>query len=123
MEMWTEVRRRVLTGELSKCAACREYGLNSRTLAKILSHVEPPGCRRLLFGSPGCGSSGPNRRAVDAPEIPINLAIGIEADAQGFETSVVHARLPPPGEVVVHSLPRAEPFGQVPPRRASTVNP
>ena len=25
MEMWTEVRRRVLTGELSKRAACREY--------------------------------------------------------------------------------------------------
>jgi hypothetical protein len=28
MEIWTEVRRRVLTGELSKRAACKEYGLN-----------------------------------------------------------------------------------------------
>jgi transposase len=46
MEMWTEVRRRVLTGELSKRAACRAYGLNWRTLAKMLSHVEPPGYRR-----------------------------------------------------------------------------
>jgi transposase len=46
MEMWTEVRRRVLTGELSKRAACREYGLNWRTLEKMLSHVEPPGYRR-----------------------------------------------------------------------------
>lgn len=46
MEMWTEVRRRVLTGELSKRAACREYGINWRTLAKMLSHVEPPGYRR-----------------------------------------------------------------------------
>ena len=46
MEMWTEVRRRVLTGELSKRAACREYGINWRTLVKMLSHVEPPGYRR-----------------------------------------------------------------------------
>lgn len=46
MEMWTEVRRRVLTGELSKRAACREYGLNWRTLEKMLSHAEPPGYRR-----------------------------------------------------------------------------
>ena len=36
MEMWTEVRRRVLTGELSKRAACREYGINWRTLGKML---------------------------------------------------------------------------------------
>ena len=46
MEMWTEVRRRVLTGELSKRAACREYGINWRTLGKMLAHVEPPGYRR-----------------------------------------------------------------------------
>jgi len=43
MEMWTEVRRRVLTGELSKRKACREHGINWRTLVKMLSHVEPPG--------------------------------------------------------------------------------
>ncbi len=41
MEIWTEVRRRVLAGELSKRAACQEYGLNWRTLEKILSHVAP----------------------------------------------------------------------------------
>ena len=46
MEMWTEVRRRVLTGELSKRAACQEYGINWRTLGKMLAHVEPPGYRR-----------------------------------------------------------------------------
>ena len=43
MEFWTEVRRRVLTGELSKRAACREYELNWHTLAKILAHEETPG--------------------------------------------------------------------------------
>ena len=46
MEMWTEVRRRVLTGELSKRAACQEYCINWRTLAKMLAHAEPPGYRR-----------------------------------------------------------------------------
>jgi len=46
MEFWTEVRRRVLTGDLSKRAACREYELSWHTLTKILAHQEPPGYRR-----------------------------------------------------------------------------
>jgi len=46
MEFWTEVRRRVLTRELSKRAACREYELSWHTLKKILAHEEPPGYRR-----------------------------------------------------------------------------
>ena len=46
MEFWTEVRRRVLTGELSKRAACREYELSWHTLTKILGHAEPPGYRK-----------------------------------------------------------------------------
>ena len=46
MEFWTEVRRRVLTGQLSKRAACREYELGWHTLAKILAHQEPPGYRK-----------------------------------------------------------------------------
>ena len=46
MEFWTEVRRRVLTKEISKRAACREYELSWHTLAKILAHEEPPGYRQ-----------------------------------------------------------------------------
>ena len=46
MELWTEVRRRVLTGELSKRAACRQYTLGWHTLRKILAHDEPPGYRQ-----------------------------------------------------------------------------
>jgi transposase len=46
MELWTEVRRRVLTGELSQRAACREYALGWWTLKKILAHDQPPGYRR-----------------------------------------------------------------------------
>ena len=45
MELWTEVRRRVLTGEIGKRAACRQYQLHWQTLEKILGHVEPPGYR------------------------------------------------------------------------------
>jgi len=45
MDQWTEVRRRVLTGELSKRAACREYDLSWHTLEKMLTHAEPPGYR------------------------------------------------------------------------------
>ena len=43
MEFWSEVRREVLTGELSKRAACRKFSINFRTLQKILRHEEPPG--------------------------------------------------------------------------------
>lgn len=46
MELWTEIRRRVLCGELSKRAACRDYDLHWDTLKKILEYVEPPGYRR-----------------------------------------------------------------------------
>jgi transposase len=45
MEIWAEIRRRVLVGDLSKRAACREYDLHWDTLKKILEHVEPPGYR------------------------------------------------------------------------------
>jgi hypothetical protein len=37
----TEVRRRVLTGEIGKREACRQYQLHWQTLEKILGHVEP----------------------------------------------------------------------------------
>jgi transposase len=48
MELWAEIRRRVLGGELSKRAACREYDLHWDTLKKILEHVEPPGYRQSV---------------------------------------------------------------------------
>jgi hypothetical protein len=47
MENWAEIRRRVLVDGLSKRAACREYQIHWGTLAKILSHAEPPGYRRI----------------------------------------------------------------------------
>jgi transposase len=46
MEMWSEIRRRVLVEGVSKRAVCREFGVGFHTLEKILGHVEPPGYRQ-----------------------------------------------------------------------------
>jgi len=46
MDMWTKVRRSVLTGELSKRQACKKYGIHWDTLQKILANPEPPKRRK-----------------------------------------------------------------------------
>ncbi len=69
MELWSEIRRRVLTGELTKRSACREYDLHWETLEKILTHVEPPGYRR----------KAPRRKPKIAPFLPIIQEI-LESD-------------------------------------------
>jgi transposase len=71
MEQWTEVRRRVLTGELSKRAACREYDLSWHTLVKMLKCDEPPGYRQRASRS----------KPVLEPFLPIIYQI-LEADKQ-----------------------------------------
>ena len=43
MDQWVEIRRRVLTKEISKRAACKEYRIEWRTLQRILKHEEPAG--------------------------------------------------------------------------------
>jgi transposase len=48
MDQWSEIRRRVLTGELTRRAACREYKVHWQTLEKMLAMVEPPGYRRKV---------------------------------------------------------------------------
>ena len=45
-ELWSEIRRRVLTREISQREACRIYELHWATLKKILAHEEPPGYER-----------------------------------------------------------------------------
>ncbi len=41
MELWSEIRRRVRTGEISMRQACSEYHLNFRTVRKIVRQPEP----------------------------------------------------------------------------------
>jgi transposase len=45
MELWSEIRRRVLAGEISMRQACSEYHLNFRTVRKVVRHAEPPPLR------------------------------------------------------------------------------
>ena len=45
MQLWTEIRRRVLVEGVSKRQVLRETGMHWRTLEKILSFSEPPGYR------------------------------------------------------------------------------
>jgi hypothetical protein len=47
MHEWSEISRRVLTGEISKRAACREYDLGWHTLKKMLEHEAPPGYQKV----------------------------------------------------------------------------
>lgn len=71
MEVWKEVRRRVLTKEISCRAACAEYHLGWQTLNKILTHAEPPGYR----------PSKPRPKRVLARFLPIIYQI-LEDDRQ-----------------------------------------
>src|SRR5262245_37292612 len=69
MELWTEIRRRVLTHEISQREACRPYQIHWLTLKKILAHEEPPGYRRTR----------PPRRPKIDPVLPVIRAI-LDAD-------------------------------------------
>jgi transposase len=69
MEQWAEIRRRVLTNEISKREACRQYDIHWLTLQKILAHEEPPGYRRVQ----------PARRPKIDPVLPLIQAI-LDAD-------------------------------------------
>jgi hypothetical protein len=61
MEQWAEIRRRVLTGEITKREACREYDLHWQTLKKILAADEPPTFRpNVPHPGPGWGRSCPS---------------------------------------------------------------
>jgi transposase len=71
MEKWAEIRRRVLTGEISKRQACREHHLHWQTLRKILAGEEPPAFRQ----------PAPRAKPKLGPFLPIIHAI-LEADRQ-----------------------------------------
>jgi transposase len=45
MELWTEIRRKVLVDGVSKRQALRQYGIHWETLQKVLTHSSAPGYR------------------------------------------------------------------------------
>ena len=61
MKKWVEIRRHVLTGEISKRAACKKYGLQWRTLQRVLAYEEPAGYQR----------KEPRQKPKLAPFLPI----------------------------------------------------
>jgi transposase len=61
MQLWSEVRRRVLSGELSLRQAAAEYHLNFRTVQKIVAQAEP-----LPFRPPA-----PRAKPVLGPFLPL----------------------------------------------------
>ena len=71
MEMWTKVRRSVLTEKLSKRQACKKYDIHWETLEKILANPEPPDQRR----------EGEREKPVIGPYLPIIDAI-LESDKE-----------------------------------------
>lgn len=70
MEIWSVIRRRVNSGEISMRRACVEYHLNWRTVKKIVSHTEP-----------APRQSSTRRKPTLDPVVPIIHAI-LEADRQ-----------------------------------------
>jgi hypothetical protein len=48
MEMWTEIRCKVLVEGASKRSIRRDYRISARTLEKILANAQPPGYRQRI---------------------------------------------------------------------------
>ena len=56
MQLWAEIRRRVLVDGVSKRQILRETGMHWRTLEKVLANPEPPGYRaKAPRGKPKLG--------------------------------------------------------------------
>ena len=53
MELWAEIRRRILIERVSRRQVLRETGMHWKTLKKTLKHAAPPGYRQ------GCVRSKP----------------------------------------------------------------
>ena len=47
MQVWTEIRRKVLVEKVSVRQICRDYGLSHHTVDKMLKNVEPPGYQQV----------------------------------------------------------------------------
>ena len=81
MDQWVEIRRRVLTKEMSKRAICEEYDLHWRTLQKILKHEEPAGYQM----------KEPRQKPKLERFLPIIHEI-LEQDQKGAEEATAHGQ-------------------------------
>ena len=65
MELWTEIRRKVLVEKVPKREICRDYKVGWRTLEKILEHPEPPGYRSREGSRWQAPAQGPYLAVID----------------------------------------------------------
>ena len=85
MEFWKDVRREVLTNELSQRTACRKYGLGWHTLKKILTRAEPPGWVSAEPASEEAEAGGLSADRVAGFELPNDKLDSIDPTGKARE--------------------------------------
>jgi hypothetical protein len=75
MEMWTEIRRRVLVEDVSKRQTRRDHGISSKTLDKVLGHTEPTRGRALFGASAGPSDPSEQQGRLPVPPSPTGTAL------------------------------------------------
>src|SRR5262249_21392799 len=68
-----------------------------------------------FFFGPGGGLVGPHDGAIDAEQVPVDLAPAVRPGVQGGEDPVPQAALAPAVEAAVDAAPGAEALGEVAP--------
>ena len=77
----------------------------------------------IFFTRSGGGTGGTDIGAVDEPQVPVDFALSVEADLQGFENAVEGSIASPTAEAVVDGLPFSIAFGEVAPGSAGAEDP
>jgi hypothetical protein len=84
--------------------------------------------RRVQIPAPFFSRSGRDARrshvgTIDEPEIPIDLALLVEPDLQGFENAIEGSVGSPAVETMIDTFPFSVAFGQIAPGGSGTKNP
>ena len=85
--------------------------------------LDPRVAIALVAGHPGGGTTGADDRAVDAPQVMLDLAPIVQFVQQRHGDADPGAVLPPAVEARVDRLPRAVALGEVAPRGPGVQNP
>jgi hypothetical protein len=76
-----------------------------------------------FFSRSGRGTRGTHVGTIDEPEVPIDFALLVEPDLQGFEDAIEGSVGSPAVEPMIDAFPFSVSFGQIAPRRSGTENP
>ena len=79
VELYSRVRRACHVDGMSKSAAARHFGIDRKTVSKILKHAVPPGYRRFKWLKDD--RYAPAVDVVPEADGPVFLPVGIEASA------------------------------------------